>query len=278
MLPNVILASPPLRVNICGHRGGGGDGRYSSYVETSSERTQAPALGENAVASSPVQADETSIALMEHIRQLGIGGRLPSERELAATLNVSRTLLRDRLGLLESLGVLVRRAGAGTYVSGLDPVRLGQSLSIGLMIDDTTTNSLQSVRVALERQAAREAAILQDHVAIAYMTVALERMRTANDSVSVEQADFDFHRALIGASGSSSLIFFAEALDIPLRRQFSERRQLREQLPNDQGFLVDLHAPILDAVRAADPEGSMRAVDDAFDRFDDALREVGATH
>jgi GntR family transcriptional regulator, transcriptional repressor for pyruvate dehydrogenase complex len=223
-------------------------------------------------------SDETTLALMERIRALGLGGRLPSERELALDLKVSRTLLRDRLGLLESLGVLQRRAGAGTYIRGLDPLRLGHSLSIGLMLDDATTTSLTSVRMAIERQAAKEAATRQDHVAIAYMTIALDRMRPPADSVTVEQADFDFHSALIRASGSSSLIFFAEAINIPLRRSFSERRQLRERIPGEQQLMIDLHEPILAAVRDGLPFDAMRAVDDAFDRFDEAVRLLDAEH
>jgi len=44
------------------------------------------------------------------------GERLPAERELARSLNVSRSSLREALGELEMQGRIVVRVGAGAYV------------------------------------------------------------------------------------------------------------------------------------------------------------------
>ncbi len=43
--------------------------------------------------------------------------RLPSERQLSKTLNVSRMTVRAALRILNSKGLLIRRAGDGTYVA-----------------------------------------------------------------------------------------------------------------------------------------------------------------
>jgi GntR family transcriptional regulator len=45
------------------------------------------------------------------------GGRLPTERQLAETLGVSRPTLRQALELLEKDGLIERRQGSGTYVA-----------------------------------------------------------------------------------------------------------------------------------------------------------------
>jgi len=45
------------------------------------------------------------------------GDRLPSERELAQTMGVSRNSVREALSALQILGILTSRAGDGTYVS-----------------------------------------------------------------------------------------------------------------------------------------------------------------
>ncbi len=45
-----------------------------------------------------------------------VGGRLPSEPELAAQYGVSRGTVRQALAVLEREGVIIRRQGAGTYV------------------------------------------------------------------------------------------------------------------------------------------------------------------
>src|SRR5690348_14856484 len=47
----------------------------------------------------------------------GTGQRLPSERDLADELGVSRTVLRESLRSLESLGYVEASAGRGTFVA-----------------------------------------------------------------------------------------------------------------------------------------------------------------
>lgn len=58
-----------------------------------------------------------SILQMLEINHMQPGDRLPSERELAESLGVSRTSVRQGLKVLESMGRLETRVGSGTYVS-----------------------------------------------------------------------------------------------------------------------------------------------------------------
>lgn len=218
-----------------------------------------------------------STELLRLLTETGIGNRLPSERSLAETLNVSRTMLRDRLSMLESLGVLDRAPGIGTRVQPLDPARLGHALDVGLQLADQTAESLQSVRVAIERQAAKEAAGRLDRIAVAHMQIALDTIDTAQSSADVEQADYDFHQALVRASGNRSMIFFTDALRFALRRSFSERRALVERIPNNAELMHNIHADILTAVQEQDAEKAMRAVDSHFEVFDAALNSAART-
>jgi GntR family transcriptional regulator, transcriptional repressor for pyruvate dehydrogenase complex len=215
--------------------------------------------------------DPVTDALVELLQSAGPGARIPSERDLSEELGVSRTLLRDRLSSLEALGVIRRRTGAGTYVHELDPSRLGHALSIGLALSHHSTESLQSVRVALERQAAREAATQRNYIDIAHMHVAFDIIKSDAARATQEQADFDFHAALLRASGNPSIAFFADALSVALRRTFSQRRPLVERIENYQDMMISVHRPILEAVQVGDPDAAMAAIDAAFDRFD---REV----
>ena len=52
------------------------------------------------------------------LQQTGGGGRLPPERELAERLGVARETLRRALQEMQADGVLQRRQGAGTFVTG----------------------------------------------------------------------------------------------------------------------------------------------------------------
>jgi GntR family transcriptional repressor for pyruvate dehydrogenase complex len=156
--------------------------------------------------------DETTAKLVQQILAMPVGERLPSEREQAETLGVSRTLLRDRLRHLEAVGILERRVGSGTFVREVTTETVTQSLALGLLASQLTIESLASVRVALEREAAVQACTSRDHVNLARMLVAVERMEATDDADELFAADVAFHTALFDASNSPALTFFRDAL------------------------------------------------------------------
>jgi DNA-binding FadR family transcriptional regulator len=74
-----------------------------------------------------VGAIETTIDKIKHMLvsgQLLPGDRLPVEKDLAASLGVSRNTLREAVRALTSLKVLQTRQGDGTYVTSLQPALL----------------------------------------------------------------------------------------------------------------------------------------------------------
>jgi GntR family transcriptional regulator, transcriptional repressor for pyruvate dehydrogenase complex len=153
---------------------------------------------------------------------------------------------------------------------------LAFALNVGLTVSDISLDSLHSVRVALERQAAREAAQLQDHVRVAEMRVALDRLRRANydDEAEVEAADFDLHDALLRASGNPALEFFADALSSVLRDALHYRRAGLRQLTNDRSVMTEVHTAIVDGVLSGDPHVAAAAVDGHFQAYEDQLRAL----
>ncbi|MBS1678300.1 MAG: FadR family transcriptional regulator [Actinobacteria bacterium] len=210
--------------------------------------------------------DPVSAAVSGLIRRLEPGDRLPGERELAATLNVSRTALRDRLGQLESLGVLERRTGSGTYVRELESANLTIALDLAVSASRLSLDALHSVRVALERQAAAEAAARAAAVPIAYMREAIGTMEGSSArGPEMFQADLAFHEALFNAAGNPALSFFAAALRGVLRDDLAKRRRRMQRLPDDQEVMVEVHTRVYEAIHAGDAEGAMRAIDHHFD-------------
>ena len=82
----------------------------------------------------PDQIAARLIALItEH--QLKAGDRLPPERELAATMGVSRSSLREALRALAMLGVAEMRQGDGTYLTNLQPGSLMRSVGLVLALE-----------------------------------------------------------------------------------------------------------------------------------------------
>lgn len=70
--------------------------------------------------------------ILQYIKEkdLKIGEKVPTEKELTTAFNVGRSSLREAISKLASRGVLETRRGSGTYVKNLipidlDPLRLG---------------------------------------------------------------------------------------------------------------------------------------------------------
>ena len=73
---------------------------------------------------------------------IAAGTRLPPERQLAATLGVGRSAVREALAALEILGIVDVRPGSGTYLRGAASELLPQTLRWGLLIGERNTAEL----------------------------------------------------------------------------------------------------------------------------------------
>lgn len=215
--------------------------------------------------------------LDEVMRSVGPGGRLPSERQLSLMLGVSRTALRDRIQQVEALGVLRRTVGAGTYVQEIDPTGLAIGLSVAVTSSQLTLRSLHSVRVALERQAAIEAALLADPVSLGYMARAAHRIDEADEGEDLMRADAEFHECLLRAANNTAINFFAAALSGPLRESVLVRQELMCHTPRWRDIMSTVHRGIYVAVSSGDVHAAARSVDDHFAAFDAATDQDPAT-
>lgn len=135
------------------------------------------------------------------------GTRLPPERQLAATLEVGRSAVREALAALEILGIVDVRPGSGTYLRGTASSLLPQTLRWGLLIGERNTAELLELRSGLEIYVARLAAARVDATALATLGAHVARMRAAADDLGAfARADLDFHHALAEAAGNAVLI------------------------------------------------------------------------
>ncbi|WP_166879069.1 FadR/GntR family transcriptional regulator [Salinibacterium sp. ZJ450] len=208
-------------------------------------------------------------ALLRLIEEVGPGGRIPPERELAELVGASRTAIRSRLRELESAGALERRGSAGTFARTMAPSDVAQALRLGLSASPLGGGeAFQTIRVALERQAAKGAAESASPVPIAYAEEAVLRMESTTDPDELYEADLAFHRSLFHASGDDALIFFSEAIGDLLKASVTARRQRMLALATDIDEMRALHRVILDAVKSRDPVAAMAAMDRHFEHID----------
>jgi GntR family transcriptional repressor for pyruvate dehydrogenase complex len=190
--------------------------------------------------------------------ELAPGDQLPSERDLSTQLGVSRSVVREALGRLTSLGLIQSVHGSGTRVTAPSarPVTVGiQRLLTRPGVD---LQDLADVRLPLETAIAALAARRRtaDHL----RRMAETQKVLGNPRATLEehvQADLVFHAALSDATGNA---LFGAVL-APIQELLIESR--RRTLGRYGAALAhEHHARILDAVTRQDPAAAEAAMRD----------------
>ena len=83
--------------------------------------------------SRPLQARDAIVGLTRR-GEYPPGSRLPSERQLAEQLDVSRPTVREALRILEEEGQITRRVGIGTFVSEVPRVEAGLETLVPMLL------------------------------------------------------------------------------------------------------------------------------------------------
>ncbi|WP_136053992.1 FadR/GntR family transcriptional regulator [Microbacterium sp. K24] len=188
---------------------------------------------------------------------IAAGTRLPPERQLATTLGVGRSAVREALAALEILGIVDVRPGSGTYLRGAASELLPQTLRWGLLIGERNTAQLLELREGLEIFVARLAAARADAAIIARLEKSVAKMRVSIDDLTAfARADLDFHHALAEAAGNETLTDHVHVVRSLL--QVYADRAVHDPAHAEQA--VAEHSAVLDAVRAGDPDAAASAM------------------
>jgi len=185
------------------------------------------------------------------------GTRLPAERQLATTLGVGRSAVREALAALELLGIVDVRPGSGTYLRGTASELLPQTLRWGLLIGRRKTTELLELRSGLEIYVARLAAASADETDLGLLGGRLALMReSVGDLPRFAEADRDFHNALAQAAGNAVLI---DMLDVvrSLLQVYADRAVADEDKARTA---IEEHDAILRAVQAGDADAAASAM------------------
>ena len=190
-------------------------------------------------------------------RHLGPGDRLPAERELSATMGVSRSSLREALRALTVLGVTEMRHGTGTYVSSLEPDLLVRPLSFVLSLSDGGFDQLFEARRVVEPAIAALAAERIDDATLDRLDALVTRADAViESSEAFLVADVELHDVIREAAGNPILGRFMEsihALGLASRQTTGTRRAVRDQSVED-------HRAIVAALRAHDAAAAADAM------------------
>jgi GntR family transcriptional repressor for pyruvate dehydrogenase complex len=200
--------------------------------------------------------EQLAARLLDYVEVTGlaVGDRLPSERDLAQALQVSRTSVRQATVALEVRGTLEVRHGDGIYLRSRpnDPDRL-----MDLMTQRHRLPAILEAREALETQLAALAAERRTDADVAAMDQALDAMAADLGAGGLgEEGDRLFHSAVTQAAYSPLLAEFMTALAAPI----SETRRSSLGEPGRPSRSLTAHRRILEAIRRGDSSGARQAM------------------
>ncbi|WP_374645251.1 FadR/GntR family transcriptional regulator [Tabrizicola sp.] len=216
---------------------------------------------------TPEKLSQTVVRQIEQLILRGIlrpGERLPSERDLAEELGVSRPSLRDALADLSERGLLVSRAGSGVFVADV----LGSAFSPALIqlfaSHDEAVSDYIAFRRDIEGLAAERAARLGSQTDLRVIDTIFRKMEAAHqkrDPSDEAQLDAEFHMAIIEASHNVIMLHMLRSMFDLLRQGVFYNRQMlfRNRMTRDQ--LLDQHRAMNIALQARDPEAARAAVE-----------------
>ncbi|MEM9351244.1 MAG: FadR/GntR family transcriptional regulator [Pseudomonadota bacterium] len=229
-----------------------------------------------------VQSGKLSQAVIEQIELLilrGIlrpGERLPSERDLAERLGVSRPSLREALASLQVDGLIETRAGAGVYVADV----LGSAFSPALMrlfaAHDEAVFDYLSFRRDLEGLAAERAARLGSDTDLAVIAAVMEKMEEAHKKRSGEEEaalDAEFHLAIIEASHNTVMLHMMRSMFTLLREGVFYNRKIMFKQRTTRDNLLAQHRAINAALQARDAAAAKEAVANHLTYVESCLKD-----
>jgi GntR family transcriptional repressor for pyruvate dehydrogenase complex len=191
------------------------------------------------------------------LRKLKPGDKLPSERELAELLQVSRSSIRDAIRGLELVGLVEPRQGAGTIVRERSTDSAANPFTNALKRRQNLVTELLDFRKMLEPPLAARAATHASADEISEMEEILQRQeKTQNQGDPAIAEDAEFHYGIALASGNSVVLKVIDTLMDLLR----DTREHSLQVEGRAEKSLAGHRRILSAIKRRDAEAAKAAM------------------
>jgi GntR family transcriptional repressor for pyruvate dehydrogenase complex len=187
---------------------------------------------------------------------------LPSERELSARWNFSRSIIREGIAMLVAKGTLIRQHGRGTFINDAEH-QLGDRMWAEMAsLHDNLQGDLLEFRHVLECAAAELAAERHDKADARHLAkagAAVEIAWLSADRKEQLKTDVAFHQCI--AEATHNQVF--SHLMASLQRLLFEHMQLSQagmELQSSVSSSVrDQHRQLLGAILARDPLAAGKA-------------------
>ncbi len=229
----------------------------------------------------PVESGSVVDSVTQQIEDLIISGvlkegaKLPSEREIAELMEVSRPKVREALKRLEENQLIQIRHGEGSFIAPL----MNDAMTPALIALIARNKSVffdyleyRREQEGLAAQLAAERATRLDRERIEFFLKKLEYAHANGDTEVSKEADIGFHSAIVDASHNVMLVHvMASIYDLTRKGVFYSRDFLRS-IDGTGEKLLSQHKAIGTAILARDPEKAKAAAFAHLDFVENSFR------
>ena len=216
-----------------------------------------------------VHGRELARLILEACEAQGLpgGARLPTERELAARLGVTRTAVRHALALLEAQGRVSREVGRGTFLrdagAGDGPERDGAA---GEQPADVGPGDVMTARQAIEPQVVPLVVSWATARDFEEIDRCLAGGAGAESAQEFEAWDLALHHAIVVASHNALLLHMYAEIEAARRGELWGSLKLRNDSRERRATYQRDHVEIVEALRAREVERAIAATEAHLER------------
>ena len=227
---------------------------------------------------SPIKSSKLSDEVYKQIvslissGKLNPGDKIPSERELAADLRISRQSIREALNRAVVMGLIEVRQGEGSFI--LSSVKKSLKPPLTLIIEEEASRIFDflEIRKLVEGWCAEKAAIEATEEDLENMAAILEEMKkVASKDKQWEELDLDLHLSFAKATHNVIAVHIMEAL----KSNFKPFFRFAKSMPSSEkiDILWQHHYEIFKAIKQRDPQTSKKKVVEHLNYIREKLKE-----
>lgn len=203
--------------------------------------------------------------------QYAAGTRLPPERDLAHSLSVSRTTVREALLALEIMRFIEIRVGAGVFV--LDHSERGAPVFPD--VEGASPTDVLAARRLIEGETAALAAATSQPELVRRLQEEVDEMRDMIEEIpAFDAADTRFHEIIAEAAGNDLFATFVSTLWRMRESSMWERWYDQTRSTQNRVRSIQDHEAILRAIRRGRPDAARTAMQFHLDVLTDRFYQL----
>jgi len=183
-------------------------------------------------------------------KELKTGDKLPTERELAENLKVSRTSVREAIRALEVIGLIESKQGAGNYIKN----DFEKSLSVMFMLQESSPKDIFNLREILEMECCKLAVKNVKDYELDKLGAIISEMKETDDEERNSVLDKELHSLVATISGNKLIINVLNVISVLIEASIKEYRSQIINLFKSNDELMQIHEGIYLALRNRNEE------------------------